>query len=214
MEAPTFENTIAAFDRAGPLSKKILAVFSNQCSSECPPELRTVQLELSAPLAEHRSNVITFPGLYPKVSTVFENRHELGLNAEQIRLTERIHLDFVRAGARFDLAAQTKYKEILMELAVLTTQFGQNVLADESSFFLEIKADELGGMPDDLISAAKQAARERGIDGYGITVSRSLVEPFLTYSSHRENREKVWKAWINRSELLRSLSLLSLQWPA
>lgn len=198
-EAPTFENTIAAFDRAGYLSNKILALFSNQCSSECPPELQAVQLELSAPLAEHENTVATYPGLFPKISAVYDNRHNLGLNPEQIRLVERIHLNFVRAGAQFDATAQARYKEIVMELAVLQTQFSQNVLADESSFFLELQSNELDGLPDDLIAAAKQASAERNKpDGYGVTVSRSLVEPFLTYSANREKREKAWKAWINR----------------
>lgn len=198
-ETPTFENTIEAFDRAGSLSNKILALFSNQCSSECPPELQAVQLELSAPLAEHENTVATFPGLFPKIATIYDNRYNLGLNSEQVRLVERIHLNFVRAGAQFDAAAQLRYKEIVMELAVLQTQFAQNVLADESGFFLELQANELDGLPEDLIAAAKQAAVEKNKpDSYGVTVSRSLVEPFLTYSSNREKREKAWKAWINR----------------
>jgi peptidyl-dipeptidase Dcp len=109
-------------------------------------------------------------------------------------------LKFVREGAQFDHTAQQRYKEIVMELATLQTQFAQNVLADESSFLLELQSNELDGLPDDLIAAARQAAidRKKPVGTYGITLSRSLVEPFLTYSSHREKREQAWRAWINR----------------
>jgi peptidyl-dipeptidase Dcp len=201
-ESPTFENTIAAYDRAGSLANKLIGLFSNQCASECPPDLQEIQLELSPLLAQHENTVATFPGLFPKITSIYQSRNEpnFNFNPEQIRLIERLYLKFIRAGAEFDSNAQSKYKAIIMELATLNTHFAQNVLADESSFFLELSfPNELNGLPEDLIAAAQQAAIERNIpNGYGITLSRSLVEPFLTYSTIREKREKAWKAWINR----------------
>lgn len=198
-EEPSFDNTIVAYDRAGSLFKKIYLTYSNQCTSLGTPELQTIQLELSAPLAELETKIYTYPGLFQKIATVFNNRHNFNLNSEQIRLVERIHLDFVRAGAQFDEASQARYTEIVMELAVLQTQFAQNVLADESNFFLELPSYALEGLPNELIDSAKQAAVDRNLpDSFGITISRSIVEPFLTYCSNREYREKAWKAWINR----------------
>jgi peptidyl-dipeptidase Dcp len=212
IDSPTFENTIAAYDRAGSLTKKLISLFMNQCSSECPPDLQAIQLELSPLIAQHENTVATFPGLFPKISLIYQNYVQQNqeksqiLNSEQIRLIERIYLNFLRAGAQFDSNSQLKYKEIIMELATLQTQFAQNVLADESSFFLELSSScgELDGLPDDLIASAQQAAIERNLpDGsYGITLSRSLVEPFLTYSTIREKREIAWKAWINRYRFL------------
>lgn len=198
-ELPSFENTIVAFDRAGSLLNRIYLTYSNQCSSLCPPDLQAVQLELSGPLAELDTKVKTYPGLFQRIVTVYNERHNLNLNLEQIRLVERIHLDFIRAGAHFDEVSQARYTEIVMELAVLETQFSQNVLFDESNFFLELPLNALEGLPSELIEAAKQAAIDRNLpDSYGITISRSIVEPFLTFCSNREYREKAWKAWINR----------------
>jgi peptidyl-dipeptidase Dcp len=203
-EAPSFENTICAYDKCGGLLKKILRVFYNLCSSDCPPDLQKVQLEMSAPLAEHKSAITCYPGLYSRISTVYENRlQNLSYNSEQLRLIERIHLDFVRGGARFDSEAKQEYKSIMMKLAELETEFSQNVLADETQYGLELQSgNDLSGLPSDLIDATRQVAVERGKpDSYIMTLSRSLVEPFLTYSDNRHLREIIFKAWINRGQM-------------
>ena len=157
---------------------------------------------MAAPLAQHDNAVATHPLVFPRVEAVYESRHspEASLSHEQIRLTERIHLDFIRAGAKFSAESQARYKQIVMRQAELMTQFAQNVLADEASYTLELTEQQLSGLPTDLVDGAKQAAVERKLpaDVYAITLSRSLVEPFLTYSSHRDLREKAWNAWINR----------------
>ena len=121
----------------------------------------------------------------------------------QVRLVERLHLDFVRAGARFDSASQARYAEIMGRLAELTTLFSQNVLGDETAYTLVLKEADLTGCPPDLVAAARQAAVERNKaeDEYVITLSRSLVEPFLTFSDRRDLREEAWQAWTKRGEL-------------
>lgn len=201
-DEPNFDNTIAAYDRAGGVLTRVLNVFHNQCSSNVNPDLQSVELAMAGPLAEHDSVVITFPGVFPRVAAVYDSLRssDCTLNPEQIRLTERIHLDFIRAGAKFSPESQLSYKRIVMRLAELMTQFAQNVLADEASYTLELTSQQLGGLPTDLIDGAKQAATERKLpsDTYAITLSRSLVEPFLTYSDHRDLREKAWRAWISR----------------
>ena len=200
-DEPSFENTISAFDRAGRKLGDILNLFYNQCSSDCPPELQKVQLQLSAPLAEHKNNVNSFPGLFTRIDKIYESRSLMKMSPEQLRLTERIHLSFVRGGARFSAQDQEQYKIITMELAELMTEFSQNVLADESSFTLPLNTPEdLSGLPDDLISSSQQAASERNLPtgSHVITLSRSLVEPFLIYSDNRDLRKQAWSAWINR----------------
>jgi len=205
-EPPTFENTIAAYDRCGEQLEKVLNVFYNLTSSNSPPELQKIEMELSAPLAEHQNTITTYPGLFERVDTVYRNTKDLGTDAlspEQMRLLERIHLDFVRAGAKMDGEAKARYKVIMMKLAELETKFAQNILEDESSYTLELFSDregDLAGLPQDLIDASCQVAVEKKCadNCHVITLSRSLVEPFLTYSDNRAHRETAWRAWVSR----------------
>lgn len=214
-EAPTFDNTILALDRSGTLFNRVQDTFSNLCSSNGVPELQAVELKMAGPLASHYNKIATFPGLFPKVDTVYQARSSAGLNGEQIRLVERFHLDFVRAGAKFSEEAQARYAQIVEELAGLETKFTQNVMADEAEIYLELtSAADFAGLPADLVTAAKQAAQERGVtakvqaDGSTatevaiITLSRSLVEPFLVFSERRDLREKAWRMWTSRGELV------------
>ena len=207
-EPPTFSNTIEAFDACGMLLGKVLAVFSNLTSSHSPPELQAVELELSGPLAAHRNAIYTYPGLFCRIDSVHAavSANPADLNSEQIRLTNRIHLEFIRAGAKFDNAAQDRYKTVMMELATLTTEFSQNILADESSYSLKLYPDkdgDLNGLPQDLLDASKQLALDKGnTDGcYVINLSRSFVEPFLTFSENREHRKNLYLAWISRGNM-------------
>ncbi|KDO33213.1 hypothetical protein SPRG_02023 [Saprolegnia parasitica CBS 223.65] len=197
----TFENTIVAYDRSGGLLSKILGVYYNLCGSYAPPELQAVQRELAGPLAAFGAKVTTYPGLFERIEAVYATRE--GFNTEDRRLIERIHLDFVRQGARFDKATQDRYKEILQELAQLTTKFTQNVLADETDYTIELSEAEMSGCSADIIASAKQNAADRNAaDGvYIVTLSRSMVEPFLTYATNSAAREKVFRAFTSRGEL-------------
>lgn len=202
-DEPTFENTIAAFDRCGGVLGQTGAVFSNLCSSNSPAELQAVQLEMAPVLAAHRSKVYTTPGLFERIERVHDSLDDdATLTMEQRRLTERIHLDFVRAGAKFDADAQARYSDIMSQLSTLLTQFQQNVMADESEVTIELTEVDMEGCPEFLISAARAAAREKGLeDGFVITLSRSLVEPFITFSPRRDLREKAWRLWTNRGQI-------------
>jgi peptidyl-dipeptidase Dcp len=103
-ENPTFDNTIKKFDRAGSLLQKVAKVFYNLCSSHCPLDLQKVEMEMAAPFAAHKIATYTLPGLFDRINAVWEKRHgQLSYSNEQLRLIERIHLDFVRAGALIDL---------------------------------------------------------------------------------------------------------------
>jgi len=200
--APDFDNTVAAFDRSGRRLARIGSVFYNLTASETNPALQAVQREMAAPLAAHDSTVYMDAALFARIDALLSRRETLTLNPEQRRLLERIHLDFVRSGARLAPDAQRRYAQVMEELAALTTRFAQNVLHDESSYQLVLKSEaELAGLPDFVRAAARQAAAERGIDdGHVITLSRSLVVPFLTFSERRDLREQAWRAWTNRGE--------------
>ncbi|MEJ6021808.1 M3 family metallopeptidase [Ramlibacter sp. PS4R-6] len=197
----SFDNTLAAFDRSGARLSRIEALFSNLCHSHTNPELQAVQRRMAVPLAAHESAIYMHRKLFARVQAVHETRQKAGLSSQQLRLLERVHLDFVRAGAMLAPAAQERYKEVTQKLAELTTAFGQNVLHDESTWQLVLKTEgELAGLPEFVRSAARSAAQERGIEGYAITLSRSLIVPFLTFSQRRDLRETAWRAWAARGE--------------
>jgi peptidyl-dipeptidase Dcp len=201
-DAPTFDNTAAAFDRAGRLLDRVGSLFHNLASSETSPALQAVQREMAPLLAAHDSRVYTHAGVFARLDTLHGGRDRLDLSAEQRRVLERIHLDFVRAGAKLAPAEQARYAAVMQRLAELTTRFGQNVLADESEFRLVLRGEaELAGLPPFVRDAARQAAAERGIDdGAVITLSRSHIVPFLTFSERRDLREAAWRAWTSRGE--------------
>ena len=197
--APTFENTVAAFDASGRLLTRLEALFHNLTASETSPELQGVQRRMALPLASHNNATYMHAGLFARLDALFEQREHLGLDPQSKRLLERIHLDFVRAGARLKGSAQKRYAQIMERLAELTTQFGQNVLADESTYRLELKGEaDMQGLPDFVRAAARSAAQARGLEGHVITLSRSLIVPFLTFSDRRDLREQAWKAWTSR----------------
>jgi len=202
-DAPDFENTVAAFDRSGRLLSRIEAAFHALAASHTSPDIQAVQRELAGPLAAHDSAVMMHAGLFARLDAVYAKRHALALDAEQLRLVERLHVDFMRAGARLGPDRQPRYAQIMERLAQLTTRFAQNVLADEAGFQLELSDDELDGLPPFVRAAARQAASDRGLaEGtHVVTLSRSLIVPFLTFSNRRELRERAWKAWVGRGEI-------------
>jgi peptidyl-dipeptidase Dcp len=204
-EALSFDNTVAAFDRAGRLLGRIESVFFNLTASETSPALQAVQREMAGPLAAHANSVYMNATLFARIDALHEARAALGLSPEQLRLLERIHFDFVSSGARLQGPAQARYAAVMEELARLTTRFGQNVLHDEASYQLVLRTeDELAGLPDFVRDAARQAARDRGLQddpqAHVITLSRSLIVPFLTFSARRDLREQAWRAWTRRGE--------------
>ncbi len=201
-DAPSFANTIAALDRAGRSLDRISGMFYNLTSSETSPALQAVERQMAPLMAAHRSRVSMHPELFARIDVLHEGRAGLRLSSEQIRVLERFHIDFVRAGARLAPASQKRYAEVMQRLADLTTRFGQNVLADESGYRLVLTSEaDLAGLPDFVRAAARQAASDRGLaDAHVITLSRSHIVPFLTFSGRRDLREQAWRAWTSRGE--------------
>jgi peptidyl-dipeptidase Dcp len=194
---PGFDNTIAAFDASGRLLTCIALLFSNLTSSETSPALQAAERVLSPRLAAHHSDIYLNAPLFARIDALHARRTALGLSDEQRRLLERVHLDFVLAGARLQGAARARMGEIAARLAELHTRFAQNVLHDEAErcLWLEGEAD-LAGLPAEVRAAARAAAQQRGRpDAWAITLSRSLVVPFLTFSARRDLREQAYAAW-------------------
>ena len=197
---PTFDNTIAALDRSGRLLARVEGVFDNLCLSETSTALQGTEEALAPLRAAHTNALYMHRALFARIDVLHAKRQALGLSAEQVRLLERFHLDFVRAGARLAPLEQARYAQIMERLAELTTRFAQNVLADEAAFGLELRDErDLEGLPEFVRAVVRQAAAERGVDAAGVvTLSRSHIVPFLTFSQRRDLREQAWRAWTER----------------
>lgn len=199
---PDFANTIEALERAGRALSRVGGVFYNLAGADTNPELQAIERELSPLTARHWSAIMMDQTLFARVAAVFEKRESLGLDPEQARLFEQTHRGFVRSGAALDEQGRARLAAIGERLAELGTQFGQNVLKDESSYALVIE-DEAGlaGLPEFLRRAMARAAADRGHQGkHVVTLSRSIIEPFLTFSTRRDLREQAFAAWRLRGE--------------
>lgn len=198
----TFDNTIAALERSGYDLDRIQRAFWTLASSATNDDIRAIQLEMSPRLAAHSNAIALNEELFARVDKLHTSVDELGLNDEQARVLERTHTRFVRAGAKLEGDDRKRLAEITEELASLMTTFSQNVLKDAEEFTLVLKTDEdKAGLPDSVISAAAQAAADRDMDGkHVVTLARSSFEPFMTFSTNRDLREKVFMAWTNRGD--------------
>ena len=195
--APDFANTVEALQRSGRPLERIGNVFSNLVASQGSEALQAIDVEMSPKLAQHAMRVSLDPALFRRIDALHAGRDSLQLASDQARLLERLHLGFVRSGAALPPQAQARMSEISQRLAVLHTQFGQNVLHDEREWQLTLAEADLDGLPEFVRAGAAQAA-ERGVAGWVVTLSRSSIEPFLTFSDRRDLRETAYRAWVAR----------------
>ena len=200
-EAPTFANTIEAMERAGRALDRVGNVFFNLNSSHSNDDLEAIARDYAPKFAQHSMRIALNPALFARVADLHARRDTLGLAPDQLRLLERHHLGFVRSGALLAPEQKARMSAITERLATLHTLFGQNVLHDEKDWQLVLDESDLAGLPDFARSAAAQAAKERGLEGqYVITLARSSVEPFLTFSARRDLRRIAYEAWTKRGE--------------
>lgn len=194
-EEPTFLNTIEAMDRSGALLERVGNVFWNLTSSDTSDELQALELKLSPRVAAHNSQIYSNPALFKRVQAVTAG--DQTLDPESSQLQEELHRSFVRAGAHLSEPERERVNQITEALAGLTTQFGQNVLRDVNEFELLVgSAEDLSGLPDSVLNAAKSEAESRGKPGqYVFTISRSSITPFLQYADNRGLREKLYRAY-------------------
>jgi peptidyl-dipeptidase Dcp len=198
---PTFDNTIGALQDSGRHQNRLESLFGVWTSNLSDPEVQAVEREWS-PRSAAASDKITFnEKLFARVQAVYTAREGAGLGPEKTRLVERIYDDFVRAGAKLTAEQKEQLGKINEELAVSFSDFGNKVLADENTWVVLEKKADLAGLPGSLRAAYKAAADERNLAGkWAVVNTRSSVDPFLSTSSRRDLREKVWKAFKNRGD--------------
>lgn len=198
-EPSTFENTILALEREGVVLDRVRMYYLLWRSNLSTPEYREIQGEMEPLLSAHQSSVIQNDALFDRVRTVYESEEMQKLRPDQQRLVRQVYDRFARNGATLQGKARERYAGIEQQLSELHTQFANNVLADEEKYVLCITGDQLGGLPDSFIQAAKAAGQERCAPGeYAITNTRSSMDPFLTFSDERDLREQVWQTYYNR----------------
>ena len=198
---PTFENVIVALEKAGAELSRVYTYYGIWRSNKSSPEFREIQGKLSPKLSAFSTKIIQNEKLFARVKAVYESDEMKQLTPEEQRVTWMRYNRFARNGATLDGEAKKRYAEINQELATLHTQFSNNVLADEENYVTYITEDQLDGLPASFVTAAKAAADARGESGkYAITNTRSSIDPFLTYSTNRELREKVWRTYYNRGD--------------
>jgi len=199
---PAFANTIDAMEASGTDLTRLDNVFDLLAGAHTNDAIQEIERELAPVEAQHWNKIMMNAALFRRIDALHRRRGELGLTAEQERVLVRYHLMFQRAGAALDPAAKAQLAAINERLATLGTSFSQNVLADEQDYALTLDGeDDLAGLPDFVRAATLAAGEERELPGkHVVTTARSSVEPFLQFSSRRDLREKMFRAWIARGD--------------
>ncbi len=199
-EEPTFENTILAMENSGALLKRNMRIFSNLTSANTSDKLQEIASKLSPELSKHSDNISLNEKLFLRVKTVYDKRQSLNLGLEEAKLLEEAYKGFVKSGANLSDEDKEKLRKINEELALLTLEFGNNVLAANNKYELVIeKKEDLAGLPEGVIQAAAETAKEKGKDGKWVfTLQNASVMPFLQYADNRELRKEILNAYQNR----------------
>ena len=199
---PTFANTIEALERAGqPLARVQLIYQGIWAINLSTPEYQKVQNELDPKLAAFNDEIVQNAKLFARIKALQDDPATKKLTPEQQRLVWIYWNNFTRGGAALDPKAKARVAEINQRLATLYAKFSQNLQAEEAGWITYLKADQLGGLPDNLKAAAAQAAADHGHKGeWAITNTRSSMDPFLTYSDNRAMREQVWRNYYSRGD--------------
>ena len=200
-EAPTFENTIEELEYSGSLLTKVSRVFFAMTEAMTSDELQAITKEVSPMLSKHNDDINLNPELFARIKSVYENKDKFDLNTEQEKLLEEYYKGFVRGGANLPEDKKEEFREINKELSLLSIQFGENVLKETNKFEMVLEETDLDGLPENVVAMGADEAKARGYEGkYVYTIQRTSMYPFLTYSTRRDLREKIYKAYINKGD--------------
>ncbi|MEU6851660.1 M3 family metallopeptidase [Actinacidiphila alni] len=201
-EPATFENTVVAMERAGALLGRVRAAFFNQASAHITPAVQETEARVSPLLAAHSDAIRLNPGLYARITALYEARASLGLDPESLRLLERYHTDFRRAGAELDADGQRRLRELNAEIAAASTAFGQNIVAASKADALVLDDPaQLAGLSAGAIAAAAENGTALGHDGsYVLSLRNFSNQPELAALDDREVRRRLLTASLNRAQ--------------
>src|SRR5689334_18322628 len=196
---PTFENTVEALERSGATYRRMMRVWTNLCASMSTPEMQALESELAPLIAEHTDAIRLDPRLFARIDAVHTARHEAGLTPEQVRIVERYHRDFVRAGAALPEADRDRLRELNVRITSLTTEFSTRVLAESNDLAVHV-ADRAGldGLAPNEVESARGAAEAAGLDGYLLTLSLPTIQPTIASLTDRDVRRRLHEAATTR----------------
>ena len=197
-DAPSFDNTIKPLEAAGQLLERVLGAFFTVAGAHSTPERQALQRQFSPQLAAHSAAITSNAALFSRIEALWQARDDAPLPPEEARVLMLTYRSFIRAGAALQGDKAQRMTDIKSRLAVLGTEFTQNLLADEGAWHMVVPAQDLQDLPQFLVDAAHTAGAELGLGQPVITTSRSLATPFLQTSPNRALREKVWRAFTAR----------------
>lgn len=199
-EAPTFENTIAALDRAGADLNRVLNVFFPILSANADDELMEISMRVSPKLSDYSTSIVLNEDLWKRIKTIYDNRASLTLTPEQQMLLQNTYDSFALSGADLQGEDREKFRQISSELSELTTVFGQNVLKELNTYEIWLTADDLAGLPKGIVDEAAQLAEAKGRKGeFLFTLAQPTYMAFMKYSERPDLREKFYRLYTGRN---------------
>lgn len=195
-EAPSFANTLLAYEKSGELLERVVTVFENLRSAETNDALQALAQKMMPLLSEHENNINLNEKLFHRIKVVYDQKDQLELTPEQTKLLDNAYDGFIRRGANLQGEAKEEYRQLTKELSSLTLQFSENNLKEVNNYQLVI-ADkaQLAGLPESALEAAAETAKENGVDGWVITLQAPSYIPFLTYADNRDLRRELYMAY-------------------
>ena len=219
-EQPTFHNTIVALERSGATLDRAATIFGNLLSAETSDELQAIAQRVMPQLSEHSNNISLNEKLFARIKAVYDSAENTQLNQEDRMLLDKTYDGFIRNGANLPEADKERFRQISSELSVLTLQFSQNNLNETNSYELPLTLEQLDGIPESVIEAYAQTAKEKDKEGYVVTLHAPSLVPFLKYSRNRELRKQLYMAYNtqcikdnenNNTEIVKKLVNLRLE---
>jgi peptidyl-dipeptidase Dcp len=219
-EQPTFHNTIVALERSGATLDRAATIFGNLLSAKTSDELQAIAQRVMPQLSEHSNNISLNEKLFARIKAVYDSAENTQLNQEDRMLLDKTYDGFIRNGANLPEADKERFRQISSELSVLTLQFSQNNLNETNSYELPLTLEQLDGIPESVIEAYAQTAKEKDKEGYVVTLHAPSLVPFLKYSRNRELRKQLYMAYNtqcikdnenNNTEIVKKLVNLRLE---
>ncbi len=199
-EPPSFANTIEAIDRVGIKLDEVASLLFNLNSAETNKDLQAAAQEVSPLLSAFSDDITLDPLLFSRISEIYDRRSSLGLDEEQHMLLKQTYRNFLKGGASLEEGTRERFRRINQELSTLSLQFEENVLEETNAFFLHITDEgDLEGLPEGIIEAAAEEAKNSGRDGWVFTLHYPSYIPFMQYSARRHLRELMFRAYSSRA---------------
>ena len=194
--APTFENTVLAYEKSGELLSNVLTVFGTLQGAETNDDMLALAQKLTPEMSKHGNDIRLNEKLFARIKAVYEQMDRADLNPEQKRLTDKIYKGFVRSGANLDEASRKQYRELSEKLSLLTLQYSQNNLKETNEYMLVVDdINKLAGLPESVLTAASETAKAKGVEGWAFTLQGPSYIPFMQYADNRDLRKELYMAY-------------------